>query len=267
MNGLGLYVRYAAVSLRRQRAYPASFALQTIGQFAVTIIEALGVWALFQRFHQLRSWQLGEVALFYATVNISFALADTITRGFDVFGPEFVRTGDFDRLLLRPRSTVLQLLGHELRLTRLGRLVQGLVVLAVAVRLTGLEWDLGRVALLLAAIGGGVALFAGLLILQATLAFWTVESLEVANTLTYGGVEAAQYPLDIYSTWLRNFLIYGVPLGLVAYFPVVGILGRPDPLGAPSWFLAVSPLGGVAFLGMALLLWRAGVRRYTSTGS
>ena len=38
--------------------------------------------------------------------------------------------------------------------------------------------------------------------LQATLAFWTVDSLEVAKTLTYGGVEAGQYPLDIYARWL-----------------------------------------------------------------
>ena len=36
-----------------------------------------------------------------------------------------VASGDFDRLLVRPRSTVLQLLGQELALRRLGRLVQG----------------------------------------------------------------------------------------------------------------------------------------------
>ena len=65
----------------------------------------------------------------------------------------------------------------------------------------------------------------GILILQATLAFWTIESLEIANTLTYGGVEAAQYPLDIYSRWFRDFLIFVVPIGCVGYFPIVRILG------------------------------------------
>jgi ABC-2 type transport system permease protein len=44
---------------------------------------------------------------------------------------------------------------------------------------------------LISAVAGGVAFFLGLVILQAALAFWTVESLEVANTLTYGGVTAA----------------------------------------------------------------------------
>jgi len=124
-----------------------------------------------------------------------------------------------------------------------------------------------EVALLLFAIAGGVAFFLGLVILQATLAFWTVESLEVANTLTYGGVAAAQYPIAIYSEWLWKFFTFVAPLACVAYFPIVGILGVDDPLGAPEWFLSASPLAGFVFLGVALLIWRLGERHYTSTGS
>ena len=120
---------------------------------------------------------------------------------------------------MRPRSTILQLLGYELRLARIGRLTQGVIVLAIATHLLGIEWDARKLALIAAAIAGGVALFVGILILQATLAFWTIESLEIANTLTYGGVEAAQYPLDIYSRWFRDFLIFVVPIGCVGDSP------------------------------------------------
>jgi ABC-2 type transport system permease protein len=247
--------------------YPASFLMLSAGQFLSTIVEFVGVWALFDRFQNLGSWTLPQVALFYGTVNISFALADMISRGFDVFGPQFVKTGEFDRLLLRPRSTPLQLLGYELRLTRLGRFLQGALVLGFAVGLLDLSWGAGEAALLLAAITGGAAFFLGLVVLQATLAFWTVESLEVANTLTYGGVFAAQYPMEIYSRWFRDFFTFVVPLACVAYFPIVGVLGISDPLGAPNWFLWVSPLAGFAFLAASLAIWRVGVRHYTSTGS
>jgi len=247
--------------------YPASFVLLSIGQFLSTIVEFIGIWALFGRFQTLGGWTLPQVALFYGTVNISFALADMISRGFDVFGPLFVKTGEFDRLLLRPRATSLQLLGHELRLTRMGRFLQGALVLGIAVGLLDLSWGVREVALLLFAIAGGVAFFLGLMVLQATLAFWTVESLEVANTLTYGGVTAAQYPIEIYSKWLREFFTFVAPLSCVAYFPIVGILGINDPLGTPQWFLDVSPLAGFMFLGASLMIWRLGERHYTSTGS
>ena len=121
MGALRLYACYATASIKGQMQYPASFVLLTIGQFLSTIVEFIGISALFSRFQSLGNWTLAQVALFYGSVNISFALADMISRGFDVFGPMFVKTGEFDRVLLRPRATALQLLGYELRLTRLGR--------------------------------------------------------------------------------------------------------------------------------------------------
>lgn len=267
MNALRLYGRYIRASLRGQLQYPGSWLLTSLGAFAATGVDFIAIWALFARFKQVAGWRFGDVALFYAVIGVSFALADGLTRGFDVFGEQFVKTGDFDRVLVRPRSTVLQLLGYELRATRLGRLAQALVVWAIAARLTSVQWTWDVWATLLFAVTGGIALFSGILILQATLAFWTVESLEIANTLTYGGVEAAQYPLDVYARWFRNFLIFVVPLGCVSYFPVAAVLGRADRTGVAADFLRLTPAFGFVFLGVALWVWRLGVRRYTSTGS
>jgi ABC-2 type transport system permease protein len=205
--------------------------------------------------------------LFYALVNIAFSIADLLTRGFEVFGPEFIRTGAFDRVLLRPRAATLQLAGHEVRLTRFGRMIQGIAVLVIASRLVPIDWDVAKIGIAVWTMAGGVALFAGILVLQATLAFWTVESLEVANVATYGGVQAAQYPLNIYAAWFRRLLTFGVPLACVAYYPVLAILNRPDPLGAPDWLLPFTPLAGFAFLALSFVAWRAGVTRYASTGS
>jgi ABC-2 type transport system permease protein len=264
---LRLYGRYAAASIRAQAQYPASLLMLSLGQFAATFVEFIAIWALFARFRHIQGWSFGEVAIFYGVVNVAFALADAVTRGFDVFGPEFVKTGAFDRLLLRPLPAAFQLLGHELSLRRIGRLIQGVIVFAVGVAATRVDWGPGSALLIAWAVAGGMALFSGLLVLQATLAFWTVESLEIANILTYGGVEAGQYPLGVYAAWFRDLLIFVVPIGAVAYFPVVALLGRHDPLGAPDWFLPVSPALGVAFLGVSLWVWRFGVRRYASTGS
>jgi len=267
MHALALYGRYVSASLRAQAQYPAATLMLTAGHCAATAIEILGVFALFHRFGPVGGWSFGEAALFYALVNIMFSLADMLTRGFEVFGTDFVRTGAFDRVLLRPRTAALQLAGYEVRLSRLGRLLQALAVLIFASHLLPITWDLPAVATAVWAVAGGVALFVGLLVLQATLAFWTVESLEIMNVLTYGGVQAAQYPLNIYAAWFRRMLTFGVPLGCVAYYPVLAILRRSDPLGAPDWLLPLTPFAGFAFLALSLLAWRAGGARYASTGS
>jgi ABC-2 type transport system permease protein len=266
MDALRLYGRYASISLRGQLAYRASFVMQAAGQFMVTALEFVGIWVLFARFGQIRGWTLAEVAFFYATISITFALADAIARGFDVFG-NTIKYGEFDRLLLRPRSTVLQLFGHELTLRRLGRLSQGVAVMAFAVAALDIAWSPARVGLLALMIAGGVCLFVGIVVLQATSAFWTTESLEMWSAFTYGGATMSQYPLEIYRPWFRRFFTFVIPLACVNYFPGVAILGRPDPLGTPLAFQWLAPLAGPAFLVLCLQIWKLGVRRYQSTGS
>jgi ABC-2 type transport system permease protein len=246
--------------------YRASFLMQTAGQFAVTGIEFLGVWALFDRFGAIRGWELYEVALFYGLISITFAVADAITRGLDVFGTT-VRSGDFDRLLVRPRSPILQLLGHELTLRRLGRLIQGMTVLVIASAGLDVLWSADRLVLLGLAVSSGVCLFTGLMLLQATSAFWTIESLEVWNAFTYGGVTMSQYPIAIYRPWFRQFFTFVIPLACISYYPGLAILGREDPLGAPAWVGWAAPLVGPLFLLACVGVWNAGVRHYQSTGS
>ncbi|GHC96788.1 ABC transporter permease [Pseudorhodoferax aquiterrae] len=267
MSHLRLFLRLVAASLRGQLRYPASALLLTVSQFLVTGIEVVAIWALFDRFGSVQGWRIGEVALFYALVHTMFALADALGRGFDILGTEFLRTGHFDRLLLRPRPLALQLMAHELRLSRLGRLLQALAVLVFASVVAPIAWTPATVALALFCVAGGVALFLGILVLQGTLAFWTVESLEIANVFTYGGVEAGQYPMAVYARWFRRLLTFVVPLACVAYYPGLAILGRADPLGAPEWLGWISPLAGFGFLALSFMAWRVGVRHYASTGS
>jgi len=247
--------------------YRASFIMTAIGSFLTTGVEFFAIWALFDRFESLQGWQLEEVALFYGMVNVSFALAEAIGRGFDVFS-DMVKSGDFDRLLLRPRSTVLQVAAQELQLMRVGRLLQGLIVLIWATTALNVEWSIAHVGLMLFAIIGGVCLFIGLFVLQATMSFWTIESLEIMNTMTYGGNETAQYPLSIYRPWFQKFFTFVVPLACVSYFPALAILGREDTaIGSPAWFQWVAPAIGIIFLIICLQIWKFGVRHYRSTGS
>src|SRR6185503_5197040 len=158
-------------------------------------------------------------------------------------------------------------MGHEFRISRAGRFAQGLVVLLIGANAVGVEWNAISIAMALWAMAGGVALFFAIVVLQGTMSFWTIESLEVMNVVTYGGVQAAQFPLSLYNGWLRGALTFVVPIACVAYFPILIILGRADPLGAPMWLCAVAPIAGFVFLGVAFVAWRFGVRHYTSTGS
>ena len=265
-DSLQLYFRYLALSIRAQMQYRWNFVFATLGHGLITGIEFLGIAVLFARFGSLRGWSLPEVALLYGIMSLAFALADAFARGFDLFS-RMLKAGDFDRLLVRPRTTVLQLAGQEIVLRRIGRIAQGLAVLLWAASVLHLAWTPARLALLLGAVVGGACCFFGAFVLEATLAFWTVEGLEVMNTVTYGGVEAAQFPLSIYRPWFRRFFTFVVPLACISYFPALVLLNRPERAHVPEALLWLTPFAGLLFLLVSLRVWQFGVRHYRSTGS
>lgn len=266
MNGLQLYTRYIGISIRGQMEYRFSFLMQSVAHFLITVTEFAAIWSLFLRFDNIQGWSFHEIAVFYGMISIAFAISDSLSRGFDLLD-RLIRSGDFDRYLLRPRSSLLQILGHEFTLKRIGRLSQGIAVLYFGAAHLQLSWTPAKILLLFWTLLGAVALFTGLRIMQATIAFWTVESLEIMNVLTYGGIETAQFPMTIYLPWFRKFFTFVVPLACVNYFPLLLILQKPDPLGTSVLFQALAPLAGLIFLGIAILGWQFGLRYYSSTGS
>jgi len=261
-----LYFRYIGISIRSQMQYKASFVMMSVGNMILSGTEFVAIWALFDRFRSLHGWTLPEAALLYGLINIAFALSQSMARGFDMFAG-MVKSGEFDRILLRPRGTILQLLGQDLELSRIGRLAQALVVLIWAIAVLKIAWTPGRVVLMIASAAGGIFFFSGLYVLQATMAFWTIESLEIWNTLTDGGKETAQYPLSIYRPWFRRFFTMVVPLACVNYFPTLAILGKAGSSGIPEFVCWLAPGAGLIFLLVSLRVWRIGVRHYCSTGS
>lgn len=265
-DSVRLYFRLVGISLKSQMQYRASFILMTAGYFLITCIDFIGILVLFARFGTIRGWQLEEVAMFYGLINVGFALAEAFGRGFDKFDLQVV-TGEFDRTLVRPRSTGLLVLAHDYQLLRVGRLIQGAAVLVWASINTGVAWNIPKILLLFVSVLGNIGVFTGLLVLQATMCFWSTKSLEVMNSFTSGGVEAVQWPLPIFKRWFAGVFVVIIPLACVNYFPVLAILEKADPLGSPAWFGWVCPVAGFLFILGTLLVWRLGVRHYHSTGS
>ena len=265
-NGLRLYLRYVSAHVRAQLQYPGAFVLQMIGTLLITAVEFVGVWALLSRFGNVRGWELPEVAILYGLAMVGFSTAEIVGRGFDLFSHQ-VRRGDFDRLLLRPRHTVLQVAGAEFAFARLGLWLQAAVILVWGLASAGIPWTPLRVLLLAETMAGVTVLFLGVFVATAAITFWTVQSLELFAIVTNGAVDAGSYPVTVYRRFLRRFLFFIVPIGTITYFPVVALLGRPDPLGTPPWLGWAAPAAAPLFLAATLLLWHLGVRHYNSTGS
>lgn len=257
-----LYLHYLSILFKSQMQYRASFWMLSLSQFLVSFTMLAGMYFLFDRFGQIKGWQFHEAALTFGVVHLAFSVSECIARGFDTFST-LVSGGDFDRLLVRPRGTVLQVIGSKFEFTRIGRLAQSLLVLGWAVSMLPIEWSLFKIATLVMMIVSGVCIFTGIFILAATMCFWTVQGLEIANIFTDGGREISQYPLNIYEKWVTRVFTFIIPFACVNYWPLLVIL---DKAGDRTYAYAFTPLAGILFLIPCLLIWRFGVRHYRSAG-
>lgn len=245
--------------------YRLSFLLQAVGTLGATFLDFLVILVLFVHLDQLRGWSLWEVAFLYGASYLPFKLADVTVGKIERLG-DYIRSGTFDSILMRPLGTLMQTITSDVDLKQLGAMLQGAAVFGIALAHVDVAWTPARVVVLVIMLASGFVIFCSVWITMNATAFWLVDAREHANAFTYGGNLLTQFPLDVFSGWFRRLFAFVVPMAFVSYFPSLYLLGKPSQ-GWPGFLRFVSPAvaGGTAVAAAAV--WRAGVRRYKSTGS
>lgn len=256
-----LYFDAFKLHLKSQMQYRFSFGVSILGQFVVSFTAFLGLAFLFTRFQAIGGFTYEEVLLCYATMLMSFAVGECFGRGFDRF-PNMIGNGEFDRMLVRPRYPIYQILFSNMDFSRMGRLLQALIVLVYAVSVIDIVWTWDMVLTLTLMIVFGAILFGLLFFLGAAVSFFTIESLEILNVFTDGGYEFGRYPFSIYGRPILKFLTFMVPLALVQYYPLLYLTGRDTNI-----YYMILPVFSILFVIPCYLLWRIGLYKYRSTGS
>jgi ABC-2 type transport system permease protein len=264
---LSLYFRLIGARIRAQMQYKVSFWMELLGFALVTGLEFGTIAILFGRFRVIGGWGIAEVALLYGLTSIAFGLAEMVGRGFDSPFERMMQQGTFDTILTRPTGSFFLVLTSEFQLMRLGRMFQGALVLGYAFAQLPIAWTPAKLALLPLTIVSGAAIYVALMIMGATVCFWTIKTPEVINVFTVGGAEVASYPLTIYNGWIRGVFLFVVPIAFANYPAALFLLGRQDPYGLPAGLAWAAPLAAALFFAAALGFWRIGVSKYTSTGT
>lgn len=260
-KSIHLYLHYVSINIRSMMQYKTSFFLTAMGQFLVSFNVFLGIFFMFQRFSKVDGFTYSEVLLCFSIVLLEFSLAEMFARGFDAFSGT-VRSGEFDRILVRSQNEIIQVLGSKFELTRIGRMLQAIIMFVYGISESEVIWSFSKVLTVIFMLIGGTAVFTGLFLIYAALCFFTLDGLEFMNVFTDGAREFGKYPVGIYGEKMLLFTTFFVPYALIQYYPLLYILGHQTDI-----IYMFSPLFACLFLIPALLLWKFGVRHYKSSGS
>ncbi|NGO87731.1 ABC transporter permease [Streptomyces sp. 196(2019)] len=266
LEGLRAYGLIVAMWVRSTMAYRASFVMTTLGNLAATAFDFVTIVLMFTHVDALGGYTLSEIALLYGVSATAFGLADLLLGSMERLGRR-VRDGTLDTLLVRPVPVLAQVAADRFALRRIGRITQGLAVLGYALLTLDIAWTPLKAVMLPAMVISGAAVFGAVFVAGAAFQFVAQDASQVQSAFTYGGATLLQYPPTIFAKDLVRGVTFVVPLAFVSWLPALYVLDRDYPLDLPPWVAFLTPVVAVGCLGLAGLVWRAGLRSYRSTGS
>jgi ABC-2 type transport system permease protein len=165
-------------------------------------------------------------------------------------------------VLLRPLSSLFQILFEKFRLEAVGDTVLGLFIVVICAQKLNLHLGVADWLFLVVASVCGAALYTSVFLMLTSVSFWMEDRVGVIPPI-YNMLAFGRYPLDIYGGFIRFLLSWVVPFGFASFYPTAHLL-RKDIHQIYAYLL---PLVTAVFLTAAIMVWDRGVRNYTSTGS
>lgn len=256
-----LYLKYLKLHLKSTMQYKTSFILSFISQFFVAFSFYFVVISMFDKFNNIKGFTLYEVLLCFSIIHFGFAFNETFFRGIDKFD-KFIIDGSLDRLLVRPRGVLYQVICSEMDFVKVARIIQSLIIFFIAISHLNIEWNIINILLIITMFISSIILFFGIFLLMASYCFITIHGLEVRNLLTDGGKQMAQYPIGIFRKGFIFIFTFIIPYASVNYYPLLYLLGKSN-----NTLYLLSPLLIVVYLIPCLLSFKIGLKHYSSTGS
>ena len=164
-----------------------------------------------------------------------------------------IEDGDLDTLLTQPRSVLVYALGIRSQPSGVGDLISGLIFIAMS---REVAWH--TLPLLLAALLASAVVFVACGIAFFSFAFWLGNVETMSRQLWELLITFSLYPEPLFGGVLRFALFTVLPAGFVAYQPVRVVQAPSVPV------VCLLVLGASAYLGLAVLMFDRGLRRYAS---
>ena len=232
--------------------YRVSFITQVLGMMFNNFIYFV-IWMIFfDRFKEVRGWGIGDMYITYGVIASAFGLV-SVFFGNSFFLGDIVNNGRLDYYLSLPRPVLLHAVSSRMIASGAGDLTYGFLSYALSGQFS---WD-GLVRFVLAILLGATV-FASFLILVNSLSFWAGVVSSFSNLMVNAIITFGIYPYSLFDNYAKLILFTLVPAALMGAVPA-------EFISQFTWqTLAELLLGAMVFLGLAITVFKIGLRRYES---
>jgi ABC-2 type transport system permease protein len=242
-------------NLQSVMEYRISFITQVVGMLLNNFIY-FAIWIIFfDRFKEVRGWGINDMYITFGVLASSFGVVALFFGNAFVLG-DIINNGRLDYYLSLPRPVLLHAVSSRMISSGMGDLTYGLISYSLSGQFT---WD-GFIRFILATLLAATV-FAAFLILVNSIAFWAGIVTSLSNLMLNAMITFGIYPITLFDNYAKLILFTIIPAALMGALP-------GEFVRAFTWqTLAQLLLGAMIFLGLAITVFRLGLKRYESVSA
>jgi ABC-2 type transport system permease protein len=258
---LSLYWLFLIQRFKILLEYRVNFVIGASSTIILQISGLLTIWVVMSQIPSLKGWSLYQILLIYGLITLAKSINHMFADNLWTLGRQYIRTGAFDRFLVRPIDPLFHLLADRFCHDGIGNFLVGSALVVVSMRALQIPLTMANLLYLIIAVISGGFIFIALNLITGTSAFWIMDAVPVMRVV-FDNHQFAQYPLNIYPKAIGILLTWIIPYGLASFYPADQLMGT----GA-GWLAWLAPFVAILLLLIGYQVWRVGLRHYAGTGS
>lgn len=258
---MSMFFQYVGQYMKTRMQYRADLVVEILSDLLFQGVNLIFILVVFGHTQFLNGWVRDEIIFIYGFFLVPYALFSSFFNIWD-FNDRYIVKGEMDRILTRPIHSLFQIILERMELESLFGVITGLVVMFYAGANLGLTISWYDPFIFIVLVLGGALVYAAIFIMIASIGFWSDARTSIMPMM-YNIGNYGRYPVDIYNKVIRFTLTWILPFAFVGVYPASYFLGKTD------WYVYafMTPVVGVAFFGVALVLWNHGVTKYRGAGN
>lgn len=258
---LNLYGYFLVQRFKILMEYRVNFLIGASSTILLQVSGLLTIWVVMSQIPSLNGWSLYQILLIYGMITLAKSINHMFADNLWTIGRQYIRSGAFDRFLVRPIDPLFHLLADRFCHDGIGNFLVGSSLIIISMQQLNIPWSAANIFfILLAGLSGG-AIFIALNLITGTSAFWLMDAVPVMRVV-FDNHLFAQYPLNIYPKAIGILLTWIIPYGFASFYPASQLMGLPA--GNLAW---IGPVIAVVLLLIGYRVWLVGLHHYSGTGS
>lgn len=258
---VSIFFRYSAQYLKTRLAYRTDTLIEIMSDLLFQAVNLVFILVVFGHTQLLAGWTRDEIIFIYGFFLVPYAVFSAFFSLWN-FNEQYIVRGEMDRVLTRPVHSLFQIVLEQMELESLFGALTGLAVMVYAGSRLDLELSWWDPLLFVLFVLGGVFVYAGVFVSLASISFWSDSRTDIMPMM-YNISNYGRYPVDIYNRVIRYVLTWILPFAFVGVYPSAYFLKKD------GWYhyAFLTPVMGIAFFTLAVILWNIGVTKYRGAGN